>query len=228
MPVGAAIFDLDGVLALSARLHELSWSRLAQELGRAPLNIPHIGSLGVKTETVISDMLGWTSDPAEARRLTVRKEIIFRELVRDAGIKPVPGAVEFVRGLAARHVPLAVGSSAPRENVEACLAPLRLRDAFAVVVSGGEVFRGKPAPDIFLAAASRLDVNPEHCVVFEDAPAGVAAARAAGMRVIGLLTAHSESALAGADRFARDFTELSVEDVLTWLDDSAALTDVRK
>jgi HAD superfamily hydrolase (TIGR01509 family) len=150
------------------------------------------------------------------RRLTVEKEVIFRDLVRQDSIEPVPGAVEFVRELHRRNIPLGVGSSAPRENIEACLEALRLNGAFASVVSGGEVVRGKPAPDIFLNAARRLGMDPERCIVFEDAPAGVAAAQAAGMRVVGLLTAHSKSALDGATRHARDFTELSVEDIVAW------------
>lgn len=215
----AAIFDLDGVLVLSARLHERSWRRLAENHGYPPPPVPNIGSLGVKTEAVISEMLGWTSDPREVRRLTVEKEMIFREMIRESGIESVPGAVEFVRALHGRKIPLGVGSSAPRENIEVCLAALELREAFSVVVSGSEVARGKPAPDIFLTVAERLGAEPSRCVVFEDAPAGVAAARAAGMRVVGLLTAHPPSALVAADRYARDFTEISPDDIVAWAAD---------
>ena len=208
----AAIFDLDGVIVLSARLHELSWNELAKNHGYPLPTIPRLGSLGVKTEYVISEMLEWTRDPVVIRRLTIEKEEIFRQMVAQMGIEPVPGVQAFVRTMHARNTPLAVGSSAPRENIDVCLAVLGIREAFSVFISGSDVTRGKPAPDIFLAAAHRLGVPPQRCVVFEDAPAGVAAAKAAGMRVVGVLTAHPASALVGADRFIRDFTELADED----------------
>lgn len=208
----AAIFDLDGVIVLSARLHELSWNKLAENHGYPAPAIPRIGSLGVKTEYVISEMLKWTDDPECIRRLTIEKENIFRDMVREMGIDAVRGVQDFIHRMHRRGVPLAVGSSAPRENIEVSLAALGIREAFRVIVSGGDVSHGKPAPDIFLTAAQRLGISPAQCVVFEDAPAGVAAAKAAGMRVIGVLTAHSEAVLVGADRFIRDFTEL-VEDM---------------
>lgn len=205
----AAIFDLDGVIVLSARLHELSWHKLAENHGYPAPIIPRLGSLGVKTEYVISKMLKWTDNPEEVRQLTMEKEDIFRDMVREVGVDAVPGVQDFIHKLHRNGIPLAVGSSAPRENIEVSLAALGICEVFRAIVSGSDVIHGKPAPDIFLTAAQRLGILPAQCVVFEDAPAGVAAAKAAGMRVIGVLTAHTEAVLAGADRFIRDFAELA-------------------
>lgn len=219
----AAIFDLDGVLVLSARAHEISWAELLRRHGRSPTAIPGIGSLGIKSEAVISDLLQWTQDPEEIRALCQEKEELFRKLVRRHGIEVVRGAREFIFELARRFVPLAVGSSAPRENVELCLEVTRMRKAFSVLVTGDQVPRGKPAPDIFLQAAAALEVSPEEAVVFEDAPAGIAAARAAGMRVIAVLSNHTADELRGADAFIRDFSEVTVDGWLQW---AAGCSDV--
>ena len=106
----------------------------------------------------------------------------------DREFPPIPGAAELIDALHAAGVPLAVGSSGPPENVALVLERLWRRDRFTAVVSRADVVRGKPAPDIFLEAGRRLGVPASRCVVIEDAPAGVAAARAAGMRVMALLS----------------------------------------
>lgn len=212
----AAIFDLDGVLVLSAHAHEISWALLLQRHGRPPAAIPGIGGLGIKSEAVISDLLQWTRDPDEVHALCLEKEEIFRQYVREHGIEVVRGAREFISDLARQSVPLGVGSSAPRENVELCLEVARIRQAFSVVVTGDQVARGKPAPDIFLQAAAALEVPPKETVVFEDAPAGIAAARAAGMRVIAVLSNHTAEELRGADAFIRNFSEVTADGWLQW------------
>jgi HAD superfamily hydrolase (TIGR01509 family) len=211
-----AIFDWDGVVVDSAGLHVLSWDDLAREYGRAiPPEIP-IGALGLKTEAVITDLLKWTDDPAEVTRLTLRKEELFRLRAKRDGIDSQPGVLDFLRGLKARFVPCAVGSSAPLLNVETGMSVLKTDGIFSAIVSGDDVTRGKPAPDIFLKAADRLGLPPGECVVFEDAPAGVEAARAAGMRVVGVLTTHDPHILQKADLLIEDFNEITVQDFVTW------------
>jgi HAD superfamily hydrolase (TIGR01509 family) len=210
------IFDWDGVVVDSARLHVLSWNDLALEQGRTiPPEIP-IGALGLKTEAVITDLLKWTNNPAEVSRMTLRKEELFRERAKRDGIASQPGVLDFLRGLKERSVPCAVGSSAPLLNVEAGMSVLKTDGMFSAIVSGDDVTRGKPAPDIFLKAAGRIGLPPEKCVVFEDAPAGVEAARAAGMLVVGLLSTHDTHILKNADLLIEDFNEITVQDFLTW------------
>ena len=214
-PVGA-IFDWDGVVVDSARLHVLSWDDLARDCGRTiPPEIP-IGALGLKTEAVITDLLKWTDTPEEVSRLTLRKEELFRERAHREGIDSQPGVLPFLRALNTHSVPCAVGSSAPRLNVEAGMNVLKADGIFTAIVSGDDVTRGKPAPDIFLKAAEAMGLPPEHCIVFEDAPAGVEAARAAGMRVVGLLTTHDPHVLQRADLLIEDFNEITARDFMTW------------
>ncbi|MDD2239056.1 MAG: HAD family phosphatase [Kiritimatiellae bacterium] len=203
------IFDLDGVVVDSNRLHVKSWQAVADRHGYPLAESAHIGKCGLRTTAVIRDLLQWPVTDAEAQRIGWEKEELYRDWIRADGIRAIPGVLEFVRQTRALGIPCAVGSSAPRDNVAVCLQALGLTHAFQAAVSGEDVTRGKPAPDIFLAAAAAITTRPEDCVVFEDAPAGVAAAQAAGMRVVALTTSHPRDDLTGADRIVQDFTELA-------------------
>ncbi len=212
----AAIFDWDGVVVDSSRLHVLSWVRLAELEGKHLPETERLGSLGLKSQAVVSDLFGWTQDPCEVERITLRKEQIFREMTREHGIDSQPGVLDFLKGLQKLRVPAAVGSSAPRLNVDACMEALGANGLFAAVVSGDDVVHGKPAPDIFLKAAGHLGRGPAECVVFEDATAGVKAAKNAGMRVVGVLTTHERNDLPDADYYIRDFSEFTAESFVRW------------
>lgn len=212
------IFDWDGVVVDSSALHVQSWDQLSREEGKTLPKGLKIGSLGVKTEYVITHLAGWTRDPAEVARIALRKEDIFREMVAAGGLDPQPGVVHFMQGLRALNIPCAVGSSAPRQNIEVGMDALGIRELVQAVATGDDVEHGKPAPDIFLKAAERLGHEPEHCVVFEDAPAGVEAARAAGMFVVGVLSAYSKERLGNADHLIKTFEELTTSDLLSWFE----------
>ncbi|MGD9782671.1 MAG: HAD family hydrolase [Kiritimatiellia bacterium] len=207
------IFDLDGVVVDSNALHVASWQEVARRHGFDCPDPEHIGKCGLRTRAVIRDLLRWPVSAAEADRIGFEKESLYREWIRRDGIRPIPGVVDFLAEAKRLDIACAVGSSAPRENVEACLQSLGLGPVFFATVSGADVQRGKPAPDIFLKAAHALGVAPRQCLVFEDAPAGIAAAHAAGMRAIALRTSHGREELAGADRIVADFTDLSPKSV---------------
>jgi HAD superfamily hydrolase (TIGR01509 family) len=208
-----AIFDWDGVVVHSARPHIASWQQLAAEEGRVLPPVPGLGSLGLKNEKVIAELFGWTQDGAEIRRLMNRKEAIFRERIARDGIEAIPGVIAFLRQLQAAGLPAAIGSSAPRANVEACIAALGLQGLFVGAITAEDVTHGKPDPEVFLKCAALLGRAPAECVVFEDAPAGIAAALAGGMRAIGVLTMRTREELAGAERYIRSFGELTPADL---------------
>ncbi len=208
-PSPAFIFDLDGVVVDSNGLHVASWAAVAARHGQPCPDPEHIGKCGLRTRAVIRDLLRWPVTDAEADRLGHEKEGLYREWIRRDGIRPIPGVIEFLAETRRRGIACAVGSSAPRENVDLCLQALGLAEVFAATVSGADVARGKPAPDIFLLAAERLGAAPAACLVFEDAPAGIAAAHGAGMGVVALATSHRREELAGADFLAADFRELA-------------------
>ena len=208
MPPAAFIFDLDGVVVDSNRLHVDSWMEVARRAGFPCRDPDHIGKCGLRTVAVIRDLLRWPVSDDEAVRLGLEKEEIYRSWIRESGIPAIPGVAAFLDAARALRIPCAVGSSAPRPNVDICLHALGLADRFAAAVSGDDVRRGKPAPDVFLAAAAKLGVEPNLCVVFEDAPAGVQAAHAAGMKAVALLTSHDRSELLAADAIVDDFRSL--------------------
>ena len=208
-PIPAFLFDLDGVVVDSNARHVDSWREVARRHGFKCRDPEHIGKCGLRTTAVIRDLLRWPVTPEAAARIGFEKEEIYRERIRRDGIRPIPGVVEFLSESRRLGIPCAVGSSAPRENVDVCLRALGLESAFGATVSGADVSRGKPAPDIFLKAAGGIGVAPADCLVFEDAPAGIEAAHAAGMRVWALLTSHAPEELVQADGSAPDFAGLS-------------------
>jgi beta-phosphoglucomutase len=179
------LFDMDGVLVDSFRPHLESWRLLARQQGM-PLDeealVSHFGRTG---REIVGDL--WPGSVAEAETLVGRKEALYRELV-DARFPAMPGAVELVAALHQAGFALAVASSGPPENVAMALARMGVRERFAAVVTGRDVVRGKPDPQVFLLAAERLGLPAERCVVVEDAPVGIAAAHAAGAVAVALLS----------------------------------------
>jgi beta-phosphoglucomutase family hydrolase len=212
----AAIFDWDGVIIDSSRQHEQSWEQLGRE-EKLPLP-PDLfkRSFGMKNERIIPELFGWTNDPARVRRLSDRKEEIYRELILHDHIVPLPGVFEWLNTLRAAAIPCAIGSSTPRANIECVIDALNLRDFFRTAVTGEDVTHGKPNPEVFLLAAQKLGVPPARCVVFEDAHVGLEAARAGGMKVVGVATTHPAESLKDADRVVHRMDELTVAEISAW------------
>ena len=169
-----------------------------------PLSQEHSASLGSSLQL---------AEPEEILRLTNRKEELYREILGQTKISPLPGVIDWLSRLRQASIPCAIASSTPRRNIELVLNRLNLKDFFAVVIAAEDVVHGKPNPEVFLKAAARLDRPPGQAVVFEDAYVGIAAAHAAGMIAIAIATTHSENQLRGADLVVRRLDELSVEQV---------------
>ncbi|VVM06213.1 HAD family hydrolase, partial [Methylacidimicrobium tartarophylax] len=191
----AVLFDWDGVLVDSSRQHEESWHRLAREEGRSLFPGFFLQTFGMKNEWIIPQILHWTKDSEEISRLSLRKEVHFREIVAETGLTLCSGTWEWGQWLAGRAVPTAIASSSQRANIDLVLEKLALRAMFPTIVAAEDVSRGKPDPEVFLTAADRLGVPPHRCVVFEDAPAGVEAGKRAGMKVVALTTTRPPEAL---------------------------------
>ena len=138
---------------------------------------------------------------------------MYRELVGQGGMTILPGARELLGALRVAGVPRAVGSSTSRENLDSIFASTGLGEFFDEVVSADDVVNGKPAPDVFLKAASLLGIQPQDCVVLEDALFGIEAARRAGMKVVAVATTNSIDLLGHADRAVGSLKEISVEDL---------------
>jgi HAD superfamily hydrolase (TIGR01509 family) len=210
-PRGAAIFDMDGVLVDSEPHHREAWHRLCAEegviLGRAEVAER---TLGRPVRDSLPALLGRTVGADEHDRLARRKTVLYDQ-VSGGSFREVRGVVAFVRGLADAGVRCGLATSAMPERVGPILDALGLVDPFRVRVTGKEVRRGKPDPEVYLTAAARLGVSPGACVVFEDAPVGIVAACLAGMSVVGVTTScHAdELRAAGAGMVVPDFAALT-------------------
>ena len=182
----AVLWDLDGTLVDSAEYHWESWQFALRDKGFMPTRAQFMATFGQRNDRILREWLGPDALEDEIRRIGDAKEVEYRRVTREHGLDGLPGAREWIDRLAARGWRQAIASSAPRLNVDAVLDALSWRGAFDAVVAAEDVRKGKPDPEVVLVAAHRLHVEPSACIVVEDAAAGVKAARAAGMRVIGL------------------------------------------
>ena len=200
----AAVFDLDGTLVDSeTRSHE-SWRHVFTSRGIVPddsLIRAFVGRRGVDVHDLLRERVPG-HDPAELMAATSAHF----HAPHQPPLGPLAGAVELVRLIGAAGVPLALVTSAGRRYAEQNLSDLGVRPLFSVVVTAEDVAVGKPDPQGYLAAARGLGVAPVACVVFEDAPAGVEAAKAAGMYCVAVATTHSAEELAAADQVVPGLT----------------------
>jgi len=207
----AVIFDWDGVIVESSDAHRKSWELLAAEEGRSLPPDHFQQGFGMKNPEIIRDLLKWTDNAIDIERLSRRKEELYRRIIREQGLRLVPGAVHLLAELQAKSVPMAIASSTERKNITLIMRLYLPRIWFPVLVTAEDVKRSKPEPDVFLTASHRLGVPPESCVVVEDAPAGIAAARRAGMKAVAVATTRPAEMLADADMIVPDLTALDTQ-----------------
>jgi beta-phosphoglucomutase len=204
----AIIFDMDGVLVDSADAHFRSWQMLAQEEGTAMTRRQFDETFGRPSRDIIRLHFGPDLNDDEVRRMDDRKEALYRDIIRDH-IPAMPGARQSIDRMSEAGFLLAVGTSGPPANVELVIKGLGLEDRFAAVITGVDVTRGKPDPQVFQLAAEKLGVPPDRCIVVEDAPAGIDAAQRAGMNAVALDSTHPAAELARADRVLHRLDELT-------------------
>jgi HAD superfamily hydrolase (TIGR01509 family) len=210
--IDAVVFDLDGVIVDSEHVWDEVRQRLAEERGgrwHARASRDMMGMSSVEWSRYMHDVIGLEETPEEINAEVVRRlEAIYRER-----LPLIPGAVEAVEALAERW-PLGLASSSNRELIDFVLEVSSLDRFFRATVSSEEVPRGKPAPDVYLEAARRLEVAPERCAAVEDSEAGIRSAKAAGMRVIAIPNPHfppAAEALEAAEVVLDSVAELTPE-----------------
>jgi len=187
---GGALFDWDGVVVDSSPAHRESWERLARERGLTLPENHFARSFGRKNAVIIPEIYKWATDPGEIAELGHRKEVLYREIIADKGLEPLPGALELFRALKAAGIPMAVGTSTPRRNVETVIQLIGAEGFIRAIIAAEDVSHGKPDPEVFLKGAEALGLKPEACVVFEDATYGIEAALAGGMKAVALTTTY--------------------------------------
>jgi beta-phosphoglucomutase family hydrolase len=214
----AFIFDMDGTIVDNMAFHSKSWIKFFQRRGKQ-IDAEEFfrATAGRQGKEIIRAYMGEHLPDAEILQLNLEKESVYRELY-EPHRKTVDGFDGLVAQAKQRGVALAVATAAPNANIEFTLDGLDLRRHFDAVVGAADVARGKPNPDVFLLAAERCGVAPEHCIVFEDAPLGVEAARRAGMRVVVLTTTLPADAFAefgNVIHIASDFSELTIDELFS-------------
>ncbi len=187
MPFKALIFDMDGTIVDNMRYHNEGWALFFAAKG-IPFDLEgFFERTAGRTNREILRGYFPGHDDAALDALGEEKEGFYRQAYAPH-VAPLPGLLDLMEAAERRGVPMAVGTAAPPGNVAVVLDGLRIRGRFRTVVSPSQGYRGKPHPDMFLAAAERMGVDPADTLVFEDAPLGVEAAANAGMKAVAILT----------------------------------------
>lgn len=209
MRARGVVFDLDGTLVDNMELHAEAFAEFMARHGLPPMDEAQRARLDGKRNTdIFPELFGRDLPRDELRAFADEKEGLYRTLSRGR-LAPLRGLDRVLALLAANGIPVAVATSGPADNVRHTLQEIGVAGRITVIVRGDQVPRGKPHPDIFLAAAARIGVPPGECLAFEDSPSGVAAARAAGMVCVALATSFEEEAFRDAgvepDHLLADF-----------------------
>jgi beta-phosphoglucomutase len=200
--IHGVIFDMDGVLVDSEEFIAKAAMMMFAERGlkvKAEDFAPFVGMGENRYIGGVAEKYGHAGDIVELKKRTYD---IYLEIIKGQ-LKPLPGVFRFVEKCREKGLKLAVASSADMRKVKGNLEEIGLGfDRFDAVISGEDVERKKPAPDIFLLAAKRIGVEPVKCIIVEDAVSGVKAAKAAGAKCLGITSYFTAEQLAGADWFA--------------------------
>jgi beta-phosphoglucomutase len=214
------IWDVDGTLVDTAELHFAAWVKIAAELKKPFTRADFAATFGRRNPEIIRALFGTHYTDPELDELGSRKEDYYKAAARQ-GVALLPGVRSLLEGLRAAGAKQAIGSSAPKGNLDLILGITDTLTFFDAIVSQEDTQRGKPDPQVFLVAAAKLGIAPARCLVLEDAVAGVQAARAGGMKCIGVsFVGHHAPALlteAGADLVVKTLEQASVQTVATIL-----------
>ncbi len=213
----ALIFDLDGVIVDSMPLHTEAWEIYLARHGVEAQSVPE-RMHGRRNDEIVRDFFGPGLSAEDAFRHGAAKEALYRELMAPRLEEfLIPGVRQFLEDHS--RTPLGVASNAEPQNVSFVLEGAGLTPLFKAIIDGHQVERPKPFPDVFLKAAAALGVPPQRCIIFEDSPAGIEAARAAGARVVAVTTAGTE--LPRTDYSIRDFEDAGIR---AWVCSARAAT----
>jgi len=208
----AVLWDLDGVIADTKVYHFRAWQEI---LGRKGLDFTEEqfrDYFGRRNDTIVRDTLGDDISQDELSVIIAEKEVYFRRNIANR-IEALPGALELIRALGDSKIKKALASSADPDNLRLVIQDLGIEQCFQAVAYGKEVAEGKPSPEVFLLAAKKLGIVPQNCVVIEDAVAGVAGAKRAGMKCVAVANSHSMESLREADLVVDSLEMVSISDL---------------
>ncbi|KAK8621320.1 hypothetical protein V6N13_067755 [Hibiscus sabdariffa] len=218
-----ALFEWDGVIIEdNHQLEKQAWLALAEEEGKSPPPTFILKRIeGMKNEQAISEVLCWSRDPAQLRRMAARKENIYQAL-QGGKYRLRDGSQEFVNTLTRYEIPMALVSTRPRKVLEAAIRAIGMEGFFSVIVAAEDVHRGKPDPEMFVYAAQLLQFIPERCIVFGNSNQTVEAAHDARMKCVAVASKHPVYELGAADLVVNHLDELSIVDLKNLADIESA------
>ena len=203
---------MDGVIADTAPYHLKAWQEVFRKRGVKFTEEDFRRQFGQRNDTIIRTTLGEGISQSEIDVIAGEKEANYRHRVKQ-NIRPLPGAVKLIKLLKEHGFSVALASSAPIENIQLVMQGLGIEDSFQAIVPGREAKEGKPSPQGFLLAAQKLGVEPENCIVLEDAPAGITAAKRAGMHCLAVTNTHPRFSLMEADFIVDTLEAVSANDL---------------
>lgn len=213
MGIAGAIFDLDGVIANSVPFHFRAWKKMFEEYGHKFSMEEYLAKVDGRPRLEGAAAILTELPPEEIEKAGGKKQGYYLKFLDREPIEIFQSSIEIIKGLKAKGIKLAAASSS--KNAVRILKKINLFDIFEVNVSGADFEKGKPDPEIFLTAASKLGLKPEECVVFEDAKSGVEAALNGKFYCVAIDRHNKPEALKGAHKLVKDLGELTVEEILS-------------
>lgn len=207
--IKSVIFDSDGVVVDTTEYDYEAWKKTLLENGVNLSMQEYKGFLGMKGQEVVKKCIVGVSDEL-AVEIYTQKENYFASLVDKRGVKTIPRVVQFIKKIK-RDVKIALATASPSRKIDLVMNKVKLKNFFDAIVTADDVKKGKPNPELFLKAAQKLGIVPAEGIVIEDAPNGVAAAKAGGFRCVAITTTHERKELREADYIINTFDEFKME-----------------
>ncbi|MBA7553003.1 Phosphorylated carbohydrates phosphatase [subsurface metagenome] len=208
---------MDGIIADTGPYHLRGWQIVFRERGANYTDEDYRRNTGKRNDSIIRNILGKKTPQNEIETITREKGEVFRQLVSQH-VRPFPGVLKLITTLKEHGFKIAIASSAPMENIQLITQNLKIHNCFDATVSGWEVTKGKPDPQIFLLAVEKLGVEAENCIVIEDAIVGVTASKRAGIRCIAVTNTNPKENLREADLVVDSLEEITIDDLEKLLD----------